>query len=380
MRKLELALTDYDELVHSVYAGIDEVSPWSSFLDRLCTATGSRDASLVFSVLKPEENFYLLTNDREFWSRSTKDSIRHLLSMSETLHISQPEPSTIAETLRADQFYKSELYLNYLKPIGIRFLLSQDLAFEDTYRIKLSVERTDDCADFGEAEKAVFEWITPHLRRAVQLREERIQHSRLNDITNSTLSKVSVGALTLDADGRVITTNSMAKVILQGGRGLTLLEDRLKATDPRQNQELKSAIKHALHLSKTAETEQSGTGFRIEKYPGKPQLDMVIKPISNTTYDGTNLASRVVIYLNDCERSNVDLNIEMLRNIYSMTPCEAQISVYLAEGKTQAQVAELLGVSINTVKTHLRGIYDKLDAKNQSQVVAILNRSSARLL
>lgn len=380
MRNLELSTVDYDQLIHSVYAGIDEVSPWSTFLSYLCTATGSRDASLVFTALTPEESHYLLTSDNELWTRSSQDSIRYLLSMSETLSISQPHPSTIEETLSANQFYSSELYLKYLKPIGIRYLMSQDLAFEDAYRIKLSVERTEDCDDYGEAEKAVFEWITPHLKRAVQLREERIQHSRLNDITNSTLSKVAVGALTLDAGGRITTSNAAAKIILQSNRGLTLRDDQLHARDPRQNQELKQAIDQALKRSEKAESEHFGVGLRIEEHPGKPQLDIVIKPIREDAYDGANLAPRVVVYLNDCEQSQLELNAEMLCKIYSMTPCEAQVSAHLAEGKTQAQVAELLGVSINTVKTHLRGIYDKLDAKNQSQVVAILNRSSARLL
>jgi len=379
MSDLELALAEYDQLVHLIYEGIDEVSPWSSFLERFCEATQSRDASLIFSMSKPEQNYYLLTSDKHFDSQAD-DSIRHLLSMSELLHTFQPNATTLSETLRIDKFFESELYLTYLKPLDIMYMLGQDIIFEDSLRVKLSVERTSDCSDYGHSEKSLFEMLIPHLRRAIHLREERVQNTHLSNITSDTLSKVSVGSVMLDADGRVITSNSMADKKLEDGRGLMIRDDRLKATDPKKNLELKNTIEQALTAALDDDTIQGGIGFRIEEYPGKPLLDMVIKPITKTSYDGTNLNPKVVIYINDCKKSNVELNIEILRKIYGMTRCEAQVSVHLVDGKTQAQAAELLNVSINTVKTHLRGIYEKLDAKNQSQVVAILNRSSARLL
>ena len=58
----------------------------------------------------------------------------------------------------------------------------------------------------------------------------------------------------------------------------------------------------------------------------------------------------------------------------------SQIGALLAKGTCLSDVAMRLHVSINTVKTHLRGIYEKLGTSKQAQVVARLNHSSARLL
>lgn len=42
----------------------------------------------------------------------------------------------------------------------------------------------------------------------------------------------------------------------------------------------------------------------------------------------------------------------------------------LAKGRTNAQLAAEHGISINTVKFHLRNLYDKLDLKNRAQAIA----------
>jgi DNA-binding CsgD family transcriptional regulator len=66
--------------------------------------------------------------------------------------------------------------------------------------------------------------------------------------------------------------------------------------------------------------------------------------------------------------------------MYGFTNCESQLAALLARGTTLSDAALQLGVSINTVKTHLRGIYEKMGTNKQAQVVAQLNHSTARLL
>jgi two-component system nitrate/nitrite response regulator NarP len=44
--------------------------------------------------------------------------------------------------------------------------------------------------------------------------------------------------------------------------------------------------------------------------------------------------------------------------------------VALAKGRTNTELAAELGISINTVKFHLRNLYDKMDFKNRAQAIA----------
>ncbi|MFB7716204.1 LuxR C-terminal-related transcriptional regulator [Nocardia sp. NPDC056100] len=52
-----------------------------------------------------------------------------------------------------------------------------------------------------------------------------------------------------------------------------------------------------------------------------------------------------------------------------LTASETTVLKHLPSGRTTGQIAADLGVSINTVKTHLRGIYSKLDANTRGNAV-----------
>jgi DNA-binding NarL/FixJ family response regulator len=57
---------------------------------------------------------------------------------------------------------------------------------------------------------------------------------------------------------------------------------------------------------------------------------------------------------------------------YPLTPGEYQVLECVWEGSTNLQVTEKLGVSINTVKTHLKNIFSKLDVGSRSAAIAAI--------
>lgn len=54
----------------------------------------------------------------------------------------------------------------------------------------------------------------------------------------------------------------------------------------------------------------------------------------------------------------------------SLTEREKTMLAALAKGRTNTELAADLGISINTVKFHLRNLYEKLGLKNRSQAIA----------
>lgn len=53
-----------------------------------------------------------------------------------------------------------------------------------------------------------------------------------------------------------------------------------------------------------------------------------------------------------------------------LTAREKALLAALAKGRTNTELATELGISINTVKFHLRNLYEKLGLKNRSQAIA----------
>jgi len=68
---------------------------------------------------------------------------------------------------------------------------------------------------------------------------------------------------------------------------------------------------------------------------------------------------------------------ETTDDVQSLSPKQREILRLLATGRMNTEIAELLGVSAETIKTHLREIYVRLQVKNRTQAVAVYQKSLA---
>ena len=74
------------------------------------------------------------------------------------------------------------------------------------------------------------------------------------------------------------------------------------------------------------------------------------------------------------KRLVVDARLEAERS--NLTLREVQILEFLSEGKSNKEVASYLSISDETVKTHLKRLYEKLGASDRAQAVAIALRQN----
>jgi transcriptional regulator EpsA len=57
---------------------------------------------------------------------------------------------------------------------------------------------------------------------------------------------------------------------------------------------------------------------------------------------------------------------------------EEEITNWVCQGKTNGEIGQILGISVNTVKNHVHRIFDKLGANNRTQAVAKYRDTSGR--
>lgn len=105
----------------------------------------------------------------------------------------------------------------------------------------------------------------------------------------------------------------------------------------------------------------------------------IVKPFNEKTL----LASLEIAISNFTAEKNHSLpplNLEKINN-YLMSPVserEYELVQLLYEGITNTQIAEKLFISVNTVKTHLKSIYLKLDAGTRIEVIRRLRQIMLR--
>ena len=61
-----------------------------------------------------------------------------------------------------------------------------------------------------------------------------------------------------------------------------------------------------------------------------------------------------------------------LRQLFDLTPTEANVARLVAQGLRRDQVAARLGVSPNTVAFHLRNVFDKTGTRRQADLMALI--------
>jgi DNA-binding CsgD family transcriptional regulator len=65
--------------------------------------------------------------------------------------------------------------------------------------------------------------------------------------------------------------------------------------------------------------------------------------------------------------------VELVQSLFDLTPAEARVARQLAAGQTVEAIATDSGVSVTTVRTHVRGVLEKTGCHRQGEVVALLS-------
>ena len=89
--------------------------------------------------------------------------------------------------------------------------------------------------------------------------------------------------------------------------------------------------------------------------------------------DQNSLMKEEIISYSDSKKYNDDKDFENLVNTLSFR--EKEIFNLITEGHSNKQIAEKTNVSINTVKFHIKNIYDKLEVKNRKEAMNLNTNS-----
>jgi DNA-binding NarL/FixJ family response regulator len=104
------------------------------------------------------------------------------------------------------------------------------------------------------------------------------------------------------------------------------------------------------------------SGYLLKRTPQAEILD-AIRDVSNGNSPMTgHIARKVVQYFN--QRGNAQQEIEKLSRR------EREVLDHLAQGMPYKEIADVLTVSIDTVRMHIKGIYGKLHVHSRGEAVA----------
>jgi DNA-binding CsgD family transcriptional regulator len=183
-------------------------------------------------------------------------------------------------------------------------------------------------------------------------------------VLQRTIDHETCPLIEVTAEKSVLWINAQAHEQIAGHAHLVISGGKLRARSPDAEALLQDAVAWAnrhLHWSAphTPEDRLAQPIVLGEGDSGAPVFCWVLRQ------DG-----KILVSFND--NALARSRITTAANIYRLTVAQAQVAQLLAAGHDTAGTADQLGVSINTVRTHIQRMFEKTGTRTQSSLLALL--------
>jgi len=189
------------------------------------------------------------------------------------------------------------------------------------------------------------------------------------------LDRTGTATLAVDRDGKILFQDKRAEMLLRDGDGIRSVRGRLESADPTGAAGLARLIREAASQAASGLPAGAGGGITLERGEGAAPLSILVTPFRPEP--GGAPQSAALIFLRDPDR--VSPAPQLLQDLFGLTPMEAMIGARLAEGAALERIAETIGISLSTVRFHLKNLYSKTGTARQAELVALILRSAASL-
>jgi DNA-binding CsgD family transcriptional regulator len=264
-------------------------------------------------------------------------------------------------------FQKSEFYHEWVKPQNLRDFLSLNYLKRDTSNGFLTIPTSAKRAPVNAQNRRLVEQLSPHIRRALLI-NDLTDHSNLaTALCRQVLDKVSVAVFVVGHGRHLLFTNAAGEKLLSVGDKISTSSGVLKLSRVAGHiSALDDALDRALNCD------------RVSGFAGS-----VVPLIGN---DGNRaaayilpLAGRDVLGPGHCavfvtgHAEQHPMATEMLRSMFDLTISEARIVMMIAKGDGPQNISDVLGIRVNTVRTHLKHSFAKTDTSDQTALAGRIN-------
>ena len=230
---------------------------------------------------------------------------------------------------------------------------------------------------FGEEEVSLVKLLMPHLQRAVSLHRRLADLEKQKTAATDALDCWSLGVVLLDNHGRVLLMNRKAEEIMSQRDGLSLAADGLHAALPSEASVLHRLIQDSI-ATRMGKGGNSGGAVALSRTSSKRAFNLLVTPLFSQKALPTQKGAVAAIFLSDPD-AREETDAELVRQLFDLTPAEAQLTALLISGEDLKHVAQILQVSMNTARTHLKRVFDKTGTTRQAELVRLLLQSPAQV-
>lgn len=279
----------------------------------------------------------------------------------------RPEILTDEAWLPRADLERTAYYNDFMRPQDIHSGMIIRLAAQGFDVCALTMTRSHRQGRFGSEALKRARRLHGHLRRAFRLTEELAMGGGMLPAGVADALDLSPHALmVLSPCGRIRRVNARAAALLGEGGGLRAIGGRLVAGRTDEARTLDALIAAAGAADPDLRTAGDMTLALSE---ARPAVSVTVSPVRSVATTVFEDGPAVLVSMNDpyaptrADRSEID---------FGLTTRERDALRWVAAGKSDWEIAVILGVSQTTVRFHVDNARRKLGAVNRAQAVALL--------
>lgn len=363
-------------LVGLIYEAAFDTARWYLFLDAYVESVGARLGVMIVNLDHGRKNAIFRSSN---WPNESFDPpLQRIMADGwyQTLGKGQPEGAirTFGDLYQPKQFPDS----TYSRESG---------TLEDLYcgvsgvflRTKygpstIVAMRTHQDGPFDVSALTTLRPLMPHLRRAALLQNE-ITFVRLQlAVFSLFLNRHPYPIVLSDAAGAVIYANAAAKEIASQEDGFSLRSGRISLTSLHNQPTFMKAL---------AEVATGRNGqlrwLEIARPSNERAFRVLLLSVPHcdlTPADGFQAEDGLAIILMVDTGPGQELDPGILQVLFSLTSAEARVASRLAAGRRAEEIADEMGISLETVRTHIRHILSKTSTGRQGEFISLVLRTT----
>ena len=347
--------------VEKIYAAALDASQWRGALTAVEDFTGSTGAVVDLVPLTPAAAPQTLSG-----SFSADDCAQYATvyqSICPRIAFATANPGI---RTHVDRMILSEAEMDrdpvydWLSKHGLRYFIAGVGGRTRQHLAYFSLQRSRRQGHAQDEDIALFDLVRPHLAQAVALADNLdtlAAHRRFSDAMLDALPQAVFG---LDASGNLAFVNASGDRLLARGDCLRSVAGRLVAPVAAHQQRLDALIADAIAGG-------CGGTLRIGRIGSGPSCAVRVSPIHGGEC-GRLLRPSVLVVVSD-PVGTADLDEELLRELYGLTPAEAHAAATLLDGHSIHSAAQRLGIAPETMRSHLKSVFRKMGVSRQQDLV-----------
>lgn len=352
---------DREKTIEQIYLAGARPAGWLPLLEQISRLVGARGANLIRATSEgiqmhstPQVRDATLRFQDEGWGAVNSRVTRLFERM--------PYAGFLADSHihSAEEIGSLPIYTEFLAPLGLSAGAATIVQGAAHDRVMLAFEGFAGHPASRAGCKAL-DSLRPHLARALVLSQEVEQMQARTVLEGFEAMGLAVGLLSSDAG--LIIANARFHEASEGI--LRCRGKMLEAVSLRARFGLELALQRACNQG-------AGDSIALHTADGQPGAVLHLVPY---VAQESGVFSKIAAFALLAQTSSDALpRSDIIAALFDLTPAEATVARTIAQGKPPADVAATLGLSVETVRTHLKRVFAKTGVNRQSELVALLSR------